>query len=69
MSNAMVKRIFNIINVIKNKIRNRITTEMLIFIIKSHSFNNYCKNFIYTQDMFKKFNNSMHFCKNEVDSK
>lgn len=75
MSNASVERIFSIINATKNKIRNRMATEMLnsILIIKSHSFtNNYCcKNFVCTQDMFKKFNNSMYSYKNknEIEDK
>ncbi|KYN22342.1 hypothetical protein ALC57_05297 [Trachymyrmex cornetzi] len=51
-------------NATKNKVRNKIGTEMLnaILMIKAHSHtNNYCfKDFVSTKDMFKKFNNTMY---------
>jgi hypothetical protein len=70
MSNATVERIFSIMNATKDKLRNRMATEMLnsILTIKSHAFtNNYCcKNFVCTQNMFEKFNNSIY--NNETES-
>ncbi|KYN37772.1 hypothetical protein ALC56_07971, partial [Trachymyrmex septentrionalis] len=56
--NATVERIFSIMNATKDKIRNKIGTEMLnaILMIKAHSHtNNYCcKDFVNIKDMFKK---------------
>lgn len=68
MSNAAVKKIFSIMNATKDKIRNRMATEMLnaLLIIKFHCHaNEYCcKHFVCTQ-MLNKFNKQhMYLCNN-----
>lgn len=70
MSNAVVERMFSIMNVTKDKIRNRMATEMLnaLLTIKCHCYANQycCRNFVCTQQMLENFNKHMYLCKNET---
>ncbi|XP_036147932.1 uncharacterized protein LOC105830002 isoform X1 [Monomorium pharaonis] len=69
MSNAAVERVFSVMNATKDKMRNRMATEMLnaLLMIKSHCYANQfcCRNFVCTQQMLENFNNKhMYLCKN-----
>lgn len=69
MSNAAVERVFSVMNASKDKMRNRMATEMLnaLLMIKSHCYANQfcCRNFVCTQQMLENFNNKhMYLCKN-----
>lgn len=63
-SNAVVERIFSIMNCVKTKIRNRMQLEMLnsILILKTKLFceNKCCENFQCSKEMFSKFNAKMY---------
>jgi len=72
ISNASVERAFSIYNVIKNKLRNRLSIEMLqnIMMVRFtllRKFNGSCINFHPTKNMLALFNVTMYNFKNVSD--
>ncbi|KYN02588.1 hypothetical protein ALC62_06588 [Cyphomyrmex costatus] len=70
LSNAVVERVFSIINLIKTKIRNRMkvqTLEALLLIRIYFSNHNICccRNFLITEKMYDLFNYSIYDNKEE----
>ena len=64
---ASVERNFSIVNIIKNKLRNRLDTTTLDALVRAREFPpNDILNFIPTQEMYNLFNSSMY--KNSVDA-
>ena len=61
-SNATVERAFSLVNVIKNKIRNRLAIHSTdaILRVRFHLMDIGCVNFRPTEKMFKKFNSKMY---------
>ncbi|KAL1492199.1 hypothetical protein ABEB36_012682 [Hypothenemus hampei] len=68
-SNAVVERVFSIMNATKTKLRNKMGIQMLnsILLIKSKMFaeKKCCTRFKCTKKMINKFNNSMYNLQNE----
>lgn len=62
ISNAVVERVFSIMNATKTKVRNRMKTEMLsaLLRIKVHLTSKCCNDFVCTKEMFERFNNSIY---------
>lgn len=64
ISNAFVERMFSHVTIVKSKLRNKISCDLLnsILMIKSHLItnNSCCRNFTVTEDMLQKFNVSMY---------
>ncbi|KAJ8947983.1 hypothetical protein NQ314_008518 [Rhamnusium bicolor] len=74
LSNAVVERVFSLMNIIKTKTRNKINMPLLdaLIRIKVHFLVEglCCKNFLPTRRMHQKFNVKMydqHSCKNNIE--
>ena len=58
---ASVERDYSIVNIIKNKLRNRLDTTTLDALVRAREFlTNEILNFISTQEMYNLFNSSMY---------
>jgi len=65
LSNAVVERVFSIMNLVKTKIKNRMKLETLeaILLIRIYFSNNNiccCKNFVISKTMYDLFNYSIY---------
>lgn len=73
VSNAVVERIFSIMNTTKTKLRNRMSQEMLVALIRIKTHMNIkkqcCTTFTTTKQMINTFNSSMYSTSSSTEEK
>lgn len=69
-SNATVERVFSIVNIIKNKLRNRMHVRTADAIMRVRfSLKSSCDHFVPTKDMLQKFNSEIYLNEDSEDNK